>query len=134
LALVVVYEEAPAMRSRLRPKHTVQPAKSRSRRVAKVSQNPGAVTVCVPTFNLSVWCFKYANNAISMAKAMRTIRAARNEIREDTRVTVVCVEKDKTNAKKITTVATGCTASPRVHEGPIMTLSLSLVWYPMLYA
>ena len=42
---------------------------------------------------------------MSMAKAMRTMRAARNDIREDTRVTVVCVEKDKTNAKKITTVA-----------------------------
>jgi hypothetical protein len=63
------------------------------------------VTARVPTFNLSVWCFKYVNNAISMAKAMRTIRAARKEIREDTRVTVVCVENDKASATKITAVA-----------------------------
>lgn len=102
------YVEAPAMRSRRRPKQTVHPASKRRMKATNVIQNPGAVLVCrVTLVSLSTWCLRYTNNAISMAKATMVRRAARNDIKDDKSVTVTWVEHDSKNAMKVTAAATG---------------------------
>jgi len=72
---------------------------------------------------------------MSIANAIKVRSAARKETREETSVTVVWVENDKTSAKNVTVVATGWTARPRVHELPIMTFAvLSELEIDTLYA
>jgi len=75
---------------------------------ANVIQNAGAVLVVksellrVPTS-----CLTNANRAISMANAMRVRRAAKNEVREARRVTVMWVENERRRAMNETAAATG---------------------------
>lgn len=56
----------------------------------------------------------HANNAISIKNAINVNRAAKNEINDETNVTVTWVEKLNNNATKDTAAATGRTASPLV--------------------
>jgi len=111
-----------------RPKHTVQPATRSKINEAKFNQNPGAVVVFDWTLgSFSTWCLTKTNKAMSMANAINVMSAARKEVKEDNNVKVTCVEKDRRKATNITAVATGWTARPRVHEGPMMTPRL-LSW------
>lgn len=77
--------------------------------------------------------FTYAKSAISTANAIRVISAAKNETRDATSVTVVCVEKERRNATKVAAVATGWMARPRVQELPMVT-SLEAPWTVTWYA
>jgi len=58
---------------------------------------------------------------MSIANAMRVINAAKKDMIDASNVTVMCVDKDRMRAMKVTPVATGWTASPRVHELPMVT-------------
>jgi len=60
---------------------------------------------------------------MSIANAINVRRAARKDRIEAIRVTVTWVEQEKSNAIKVTAVATGCTASPRVQALPMITLA-----------
>jgi len=75
---------------------------------ANVIQNAGAVLVVKSElFRLPTSCLTNANRAISIANAMKVMRAARNETRDAMRVTVMWVEKERRRAMNDTTVATG---------------------------
>jgi len=92
-------------------------------RETNVSQNPGPVMVFAETpERRSISCFTRANRAISMAKAMRVSKAARKDSSDAISVTVTCDENAKTNARNVTAVATGWTASPRVQLEPMVTV------------
>jgi len=120
-------EVAFAKRSLRRPKHTVQPARIRRTKVASVSQNPGPGFVlgrADPLARSPIWSLTKAKRAMSMANAIRVRKAARKEVREEKRVTVVWVENERRKAINVTAVATGWTASPRVHEAPIVVVDL----------
>jgi len=109
------------MRSRRRPKQTVHPASNSKMKDTNVSQKPGAVLVfesMLVSFFIS--CFTNAKSAMSIANAMRVIRAAKNDIIDASNVSVMWVDKDRIRAMKATPAATGWTASPRVHELPIV--------------
>jgi len=126
---IMGYEVAPDMRSFLRPKQTVLPPMRSRRNDANVIQKAGEVTVTTVTSgSFATWCFTKAYSAISQAKAISVMNAARNEVNEDRRVTVTCCENDIAKAMKVTAVATGWIASPRVQEEPIMTDTLSEFW------
>lgn len=93
--------------------------------VAKVIQNPGPVIVRSETPSRPPnLCLTYAYNAMSIAKASNVRKVARPETRDDMSVTVTWLENESNRAMKVTAVATGCTASPRVQEEPIVTDSL----------
>jgi len=50
-------------------------------------------------------CFTNAKSAMSIAKAMRVISAAKNDTIDASNVTVMCEDKDKRRAMKMTPVA-----------------------------
>jgi hypothetical protein len=52
-------------------------------------------------------CFTNAKSAMSIAKAMRVMSAARKDTIEASNVTVMCEDKDKSRAMKMTPVADG---------------------------
>ena len=52
-------------------------------------------------------CFTNAKSAMSMAKAMRVMSAARKDTIDASNVTVMCEDKDKSRAMKMTPVADG---------------------------
>lgn len=66
------------------------------------------------TSKLFISCLTRASNAISTAKAMRVMRAAKNEMRDARRVTVKWVDRERRNATKETPAATGWMTKPRV--------------------
>lgn len=84
-----------------------------------------------------------------MAKAIRVRSAAKKDTIEDTRVTVMCCEKERRSATKVIAVAgafrvslnylrarevdspTGWTASPRVQDDPMITLVFLSTTLPM---
>lgn len=127
------YEVAPAILSLRRPKHTVQLAMSRSKKVAKVIQKPkkvkcdialsnttqdkrefkadggdlpGPVIVLSSTSSRSpILCLTYAKSAISIANAMSVRRAARPEAMEARSMRVTCELRESRNAMKVTIVA-----------------------------
>lgn len=102
------YEAEPDIRSRRRPKQTVHPAKSNKMKDTNVSQKPGAVLVFELTpVSFFISCFTNAKSAMSMAKAMRVMSAARKDTIDASNVTVMCEDKDKSRAMKMTPVATG---------------------------
>jgi len=73
-----------------------------------VNQNAGAVLVVKSElFRVPTSCLTNANRAISIANAMRVRTAARNEVRDARRVTVMWVEKEKRRAINDTVAATG---------------------------
>jgi hypothetical protein len=92
-------------REERRPRQTVQPARIRRMNDTKVSQKPGAVLVVAPIPRPLTACLTSANNAISMAKAIKVMRAAVKDRRDAIRVTVMCVEKDRRNAMNVTAAA-----------------------------
>ena len=90
----------------LLPKQTVQPANRRRRNEVKVNQNAGAVLVVkFELFTLPTSCLTNAKRAISTANAIRVRVAARNEVRDARRVTVMWVEKERRRAMKDTAAA-----------------------------
>jgi len=95
------------MRSRRRPKHTVQPASNRRISATKVIQKPGAVIVLAPISNLFISCFTRAKSAMSIANAISVNKAAKKDISDAMRVTVMWVDKESSNARNVTAVATG---------------------------
>lgn len=75
---------------------------------ANVIQNAGAVLVVkLELFRVPTSCLTNANRAISTANAMRVVVAARNEIRDARRVTVMWVEKERRRATNDTIAARG---------------------------
>jgi len=121
------YFVAVDMRSRRRPKQTVHPARSNKIKDANVSQKPGPVMVFAPALlSFFICCFTYAKSAMSMENAMRVMSAARKDANDESNVTVICEDKDSRRATKVTAVATGWTASPRVQELPMVTELLLL--------
>jgi hypothetical protein len=52
-------------------------------------------------------CFTNAKSAMSIAKAMRVMSAARKDTIDASNVTVMCEDKDKSRAMKMTPVADG---------------------------
>lgn len=73
-----------------------------------VSQKPGAVLVFELTpVSFFISCFTNAKSAMSIAKAMRVMSAARKDTIDAINVTVMCEDKDKSRAMKMTPVATG---------------------------
>lgn len=87
------------------PKQTVKPARIRRIKDTKVSHNPGAVLVVAPISRPCMAFLTSANNAISMAKAIKVMRAAMKDRIDAMRVTVIWVEKDRRNARKVTAAA-----------------------------
>lgn len=103
--------------------------------------------------SFAIWCFTNTTSAMSIANAMSVSSAATNETRDARSVNVTWVESERRNATSVMPVAvhvrcavcrvgasrqacawevggrnvpTGCTASPRVHEGPtVCQLDLS---------
>jgi len=67
---------------------------------------PGPVLVVIPDPSLFISCLRSAKSAISMANAMRVNNAAKNASKDAIRVTTRWVEREKRNAKNMTTVAT----------------------------
>jgi hypothetical protein len=79
---------------------------------AKVIQKAGAVLVMnLEPLNFPTSCFTNAKRAISMANAMRVMRAARKDTSDAMRVTVMWVEKERRRAINETTAAVRTTAS-----------------------
>jgi len=75
---------------------------------ANVSQNAGAVLVVkFELFRFPTSCLTNANRAISMANAMKVRKAARNEVRDASRVTVMWLEKERRRARNDTAAAEG---------------------------
>ena len=75
---------------------------------ANVIQNAGAVLVLkFELFRPPTSCFTNANRAISIANAMKVRRAARNATRDEMRVTVMWVEKERRRARNDTAAAEG---------------------------
>lgn len=68
-------------------------------REVKVIQNAGAVLVMKRELcSFPTSCLTNANRAISIAKAMRVMVAARKDVRDERRVAVVWVEKERRRA------------------------------------
>lgn len=89
---------------------------------AKVIQNAGAVLVTkleLPNFPTS--CLTNANKAISMANAISVMRAARNDVRDASRVTVIWVENERSRARNDTPAAknTNVSKTPCAYEPPM---------------
>ena len=55
--------------------------------------------------NLFISCFTNAKSAMSIANAMRVISAAKKDTTDASNVNVMCVDKDKMRATKVTPVA-----------------------------
>jgi len=95
---------------------------------ANVIQNAGAVLVeKLELFRVPTSCLTNANRAISVANAMRVRVAARNEVRDERRVTVIWVEKERSRATNDTIAATGWIAKPRVQLDFIVAVSSELL-------
>ena len=60
-----------------------------------------------PILRLFIACLTSTNRAISMAKAISVSAAAKNDTMDARSVIVMCVEKDRRSATKVTAVATG---------------------------
>lgn len=72
------------------------------------NNQPGPVLVLVVTpSSFFISCLTNAKRAISIAKAIKVIRAAKNAVSEERRVIVTCVESESKNAMKVTPAATG---------------------------
>lgn len=72
----------------------------------KVNQNAGAVLVLnLELDNFPTLFLTSANKAISIAKAIRVKRAARNDAREASSVTVMWVENERSKAMNDTAAA-----------------------------
>jgi hypothetical protein len=52
-----------------------------------------------------MWFFTCVYNAMSRAKAIKVRRKAKNDTTRDARIALLCVKKDKMNAKKMAAVA-----------------------------
>ena len=95
---------------------------------------PGAVTTStgflLTRLSLIVF-FTRTTNAISTPNAMTVNSAAKNDMSDAARVTIKCVENDKSKAMNVKTVATGCIARPLVHEDSTKTLFVSGTEYPL---
>jgi len=102
----------------LLPKHTIHPATAVKINTTSVIQNAGPGIVLPPM--LFICPLTCANRAISMAKMMSVKRHPRKDTRDATRTTVGCVEKERSNATKITAAAIGWITSPRVQDLPIV--------------
>jgi len=75
---------------------------------ANVIQNAGAVLVVkFELFRFPTSFLTNAKRAISIANAIKVMRAAMNEVRDERRVTVIWVEKERSRAMYDTTAATG---------------------------
>jgi len=113
---------APASLSLRLPKHTVSPPKKSRMRDAKVSQKPGPVRVWEPApGSLRTSWPRRAKSAISIRNAIKVRVAARKASKEEISVRVIWVETENRRARRVTAVATGCTASPRVQVPLIVT-------------
>lgn len=86
----------------------MQPARSKRINEANVNQNAGAVLVVkVELSKLPTCCLTRAKSAMSIANAIRVRAAARKDVREARRVTVMWVERERRRATNDTAAAKG---------------------------